>query len=93
MKLVRYHSPEGVTVAVLVSEGRKYIKLLIMASTPRIKKIPNSDANQLFELPLSRLNNVPRFLEFTRRHHNGSAVSEEVYNILYKGEKDAPPNN
>jgi len=39
MKLVQYHSPQGVVLALFVTEGPKYIKLLTMASTPRITKV------------------------------------------------------
>jgi hypothetical protein len=85
MKLIRYHSPQGVILALNVGEGSKYIKLLTMANTPRITKVHKEEARKMSDIPVTTLNNVERFLEFTRKKHNGSTLSEEVYNILYKG--------
>lgn len=87
MHLVTYRSQQGTNLVAFVSEGNKYIKLLIMASTPRIIKVPREEARNMEKVPVSDLNNIPRFLEFTRKQHRGSTLSEEVNNILYKGEE------
>ena len=58
-----------------------------MASTPRIIKVPREEARNMKTVPVDDSNNVYRFLEFTRNQHRGSTLSEEVNNILYKGEE------
>ena len=83
MKLVQYHSPQGVVLALFVTEGPKYIKLLTMASTPRITKVHRGEARRIIDVPATHLNNVERFLNFTRNRHNGSMLADEVYEILY----------
>jgi len=83
MKLVQYHSPHGVVLALFVTEGPKYIKLLTMASTPRITKVHKEEARRIIDVPVNHLNNVERFLNFTRNRHNGSILADEVYDILY----------
>ena len=83
MKLVQYHSPQGVVLALFVTEGPKYIKLLTMASTPRITKVHREEARRIIDVPVNHLNNVERFLNFTRKRHKGSILADEVYDILY----------
>lgn len=89
MHLVNYRSRQGSNLVLFVGEGPKYIKLLTMASTPRIIKVPREEARNMKTVPVDDRNNVPRFLEFTRKQHRGSTLSEEVNNILYKGEDTA----
>ena len=83
MKLVQYPSPQGVVLALFVAEGPKYIKLLTMASTPRITKVHREEARRMIDVPVNHLNSVERFLNFTRKRHNGSTLADEVYEILY----------
>ena len=62
MKLCNWISKTGTRCVVLVSEDRKYNRILTMGSIPRVLKI--SKEEKLRTVPFSKKNNVKRFCKF-----------------------------
>lgn len=53
MKVVRYRSNEGCRSGLLISEGSKYLKIILMDNPIRVHKIPKSEAMYIKELDYS----------------------------------------
>ena len=83
MNLVNWCSKTGIRLVVLVSEDRKYNRILTMGSTPRVLKI--SKLEQLRNVPVTKKNNVRRFCKVARAswiRAGKQTISKEAKTLL-----------
>ena len=66
MKIVRHHTHEGFRVAVIVSEGRKWMKLAYIGST-RLTRVNNDEQQHMTDIRDARPVDIRRINKIARR--------------------------
>ena len=70
-QVIRYRGDEGTRTGLLVTEGRKYIQLLLMDNPLRIKKVPLAHGKyiEVLEYRLGRAKRI--FRDAAKKYHGG----------------------
>lgn len=75
MQLVKHHTVEGYRIAVIVSEGPKWIKLAYVGDT-RLKKVKKEEQRYMKELGEARPKDIKRINAAARR--NGRSARSKL---------------
>lgn len=83
MKVIRYHMEDGVFTGLLVAEGRKFLKVVLMDSAGiKLRKVPLAEQRYMKDLPDYPVQRAQEKFRDAARKFNTETLSQPLREAL-----------